>query len=69
LNEFEFANKPPVREGEIRTVKIEAIGSKGDGIARVSGYVIFVPNVELNQEVTIRILKVLKKYAFAEVIE
>lgn len=69
LNGFEFGSKPPVSEGDVRTVKIEAIGSKGDGIARISGYVIFVPNVELNQEVTVRISKVLRKYAFAEVIE
>jgi len=64
-----FDREPPVSVGDIRTVKIEAIGSGGDGIAKISGYVIFVPNANLNDEVTIRITKVLRKYAFAELVE
>lgn len=64
-----FVRKPPVSVGDIRTVKIEAIGSRGDGIAKISGFVIFVPNAKLNDEVTIRITKVLRKYAFAELVE
>ena len=34
----------PVREGEELDVKIEAVGEKGDGIAKVKGFVLFVPN-------------------------
>ena len=64
-----FVREPPVSVGDIRTVKIEAIGSGGDGIAKISGFVIFVPNAKLNDEVTIRITKVLRKYAFAELVE
>jgi len=59
----------PVRVGEIKEVKIEAIGNKGDGIAKVNGFVIFVPGTELNDRVKIRITKVLKKFGFAEVID
>ena len=61
--------EPPVSVGDIRTVKIEAVGSGGDGIAKISGYVVFVPNTNVNDEVTIRITKVLRKYAFAEKVE
>ncbi len=64
-----FDKEPPVSVGDIRTVKIEAMGSGGDGIAKIGGYVVFVPNTNLNDEVTIRITKVLKKYAFAELVE
>ncbi len=64
-----FERSPPVSEGDIRTVTIEAVGTKGDGIARIDGYVIFVPNVEMNDEVTVRIVRVLRKYGFAEVVE
>jgi len=64
-----FVREPPVSVGDIRTVKIEAIGSGGDGIAKISGFVIFVPNAKLNDEVTIRVTKVLRKYAFAELVE
>ena len=55
--------------GEIYTVKIEDIGREGDGIARIEGFVVFVPNVEKDQEVKIRITKVLKRFAFAEIAE
>ena len=61
--------KQPVRVGEIREVKIEAIGDKGDGIAKINGFVIFVPGTELNEKVKIKITKVLKKFGFAEVID
>ncbi len=57
----------PVKVGEELTVKIEAVGEKGDGIAKVKGFVIFVPNTKQGEDVKIRITKVLKKVAFAEV--
>jgi len=65
---MEFERKPPVKVGDIRKVRIENIGSGGDGIARIDGYVVFVPNTNVNDEVTIKIVKVLKSYGFAEVI-
>lgn len=40
----ESDDKPPVEEGEVREVTIEATGDQGDGIAKVDqGYVIIVP--------------------------
>jgi predicted RNA-binding protein with TRAM domain len=65
----EFERKPPVEVGDIRSVKIEAMGSSGDGIAKIEGFVVFVPGAKVNDEVTIRITKVLRKYGFAEIIE
>ncbi len=59
----------PVSVGETYTVKIEDIGKEGDGIARIQGFVVFVPNVEKDQEVKIRITKVLRRFAFAELAE
>ncbi len=65
----EFVRKPPVKVGDVRSVKIEALGSGGDGIAKVSGFVVFVPGTNVGDNVTVRVVKVLKKYAFAEVVE
>jgi predicted RNA-binding protein with TRAM domain len=65
----DFGRRPPVEVGDVRTVKIEAIGSGGDGIARISGFVVFVPGTRINDEVTVRVTKVLRKYAFAEIVE
>ena len=58
----------PVKVGEEVDVKIEAVGEKGDGIARVKGFVLFVPGVKEGDEVKIKITKVLSKVGFAEVI-
>ncbi len=60
--------QPPVNVGDELTVKIEAVGEKGDGVAKKDGFVLFVPNVKEGQEVRIRVTKVLKKVGFAEVV-
>lgn len=59
----------PVQVGDEIEVRIEALGEKGDGIARRKGFVIFVPEVAKDDMVKIKITKVLKKVAFAEVVE
>ena len=58
----------PVRVGEELDVKIEAVGEKGDGIAKKNGFVLFVPGVKEGQELRIRVTKVLRKVGFAEVV-
>lgn len=69
MSEFGRSRAPPVEVGDIREVKIEAVGSEGDGIAKIDGFVVFVPGVNVNDVVTIRITKVLRKYGFGEVVE
>ena len=58
----------PVKEGQEVDVKIEALGEKGDGIAKVDNFVLFVPNTKVGDEVRIKITKVLRKVGFAEVV-
>lgn len=58
----------PINVGDELDVKIEAVGSKGDGVARVKGFVIFVPGTKQGDEVKIKVNKVLNKVSFAEVI-
>ena len=63
-----FGNRfAPVREGDEFEATIEALGEKGDGIARKDGFVIFVPGVAQGDKVRIRVTKVLKKVGFGEV--
>ena len=59
----------PVDVGETYEVTINAVGEKGDGIARVKGFVLFVPGVQKGEVVKIRVTKVLPKVGFAEVLE
>lgn len=57
---------PPVKEGDVLNVKIEGMGSSGDGLARVKGFVIFVPGTKMEEECTVRVTKVSRKVGFAE---
>ena len=58
----------PVKVGEELDVTIEAVGEKGDGVAKKNGFVLFVPGVKEGQQVRIRVTKVLRKVGFAEVV-
>ena len=58
----------PVKVGDELDVAIEAVGEKGDGIAKIRGFVIFIPNVSEGDQVKIRVTKVFRKVGFAEVI-
>ncbi len=58
----------PLNVGDTYDVKIEDIGREGDGIARVEGFVVFVPNAKKGDSVKIRITKVSRRVGFAEVV-
>ncbi len=62
-------NDAPVKVGEVRDVTIEDTAKQGDGIARVEGLVIFVPNTKVNDQVKIEIKEIKRSCAIAEVIE
>ncbi len=55
-----------IEEGKEYEVKIEAVGSKGDGIAKVSKFTIFVPGASQGDVVNIRIKRISGTLAFAE---
>ena len=64
-----FENKvAPVKVGEEVEVVVEAVGAKGDGIAKKEGFVIFVPGAKQGENVRIKITKVLNNMAFSEVV-
>ncbi len=58
----------PVNVGDVHTVKIESKGKGGDGLARVQGFVVFVPGANVGDEVKIRITAVQRRFATAEVV-
>ncbi|MFO8015537.1 MAG: TRAM domain-containing protein [Candidatus Woesearchaeota archaeon] len=61
-------NNVPVNEGDEIKVNIEAVGEKGDGIAKKDGFVLFVPGTKQGDNVKVRVTKVLRKVGFAEVV-
>ncbi|MCW1300875.1 MAG: TRAM domain-containing protein [Candidatus Parvarchaeota archaeon] len=56
----------PVKVGEEHTVKIISVGKRGDGVAKIENFVIFVPHTKKGDEVRVKITKVLGDFAFAE---
>ncbi|MEA2053382.1 MAG: TRAM domain-containing protein [Euryarchaeota archaeon] len=58
----------PLNVGDTYDVTVEDVGREGDGIARVEGFVVFVPNTKKGDNVKIRISKVSRRVGFGEVI-
>lgn len=64
-----FGDQPkPVKEGEIYDVEIIEVGSRGDGLAKVQNFVIFVPGTNKGDKVRVRITQVRGSSAVAEVV-
>jgi len=55
-----------VKENQEMEVLIDDIGSKGDGIAKLEGYLIFVPRSKIGERVRVKIRSVGEKFAVAE---
>lgn len=58
-----------IQKNEIYEITITALSSDGNGIGRVNDVVVFVPNTAAGDVVKVRIVKVLKSYAFGRVEE
>ena len=57
----------PVKVGEQYDVTIEAISNRGDsGVAKIEGFVIFVPGTKVDEKLKVKITKVGNGYATAE---
>ena len=64
-----FGLSKPVKVGDELTVTIEAVASKGDGIAKKDGFVIFVKDAKQGQTLKVRITDVRPRFATAEIIQ
>lgn len=56
----------PVEEGKEYEVTIDAKGAKGDGIAHIEGFVLFIPNVNVGEKVKVKITVVKRTFAIGE---
>jgi predicted RNA-binding protein with TRAM domain len=59
----------PVEEGKEYEVDIKETSRRGDGVARVEGYVIFVPETKPGEHVKVRITQVGPRFATGEVVK
>ena len=58
----------PVEVGKEYDVNIEELSSRGEGIARVQGLVIFVPNTKQGEHVKIKVTRISRRFAEAQVV-
>jgi predicted RNA-binding protein with TRAM domain len=58
----------PVETGKEYDVQITEISRKGDGIARIQGFVIFVKEGKVGQNAKIRISQIGPRFATAELV-
>jgi predicted RNA-binding protein with TRAM domain len=57
----------PVKVGDVISVTIEATASKGDGIAKKDGFVIFIKDAKQGQTVNAKITDVRARFALGEI--
>ncbi|HEY7109483.1 MAG TPA: TRAM domain-containing protein [Nitrososphaeraceae archaeon] len=59
----------PVESGKEYDVQVTEISRKGDGIARIQGFVIFVKDGKVGQNAKIRVTQVGNRFATAEIVD
>jgi predicted RNA-binding protein with TRAM domain len=65
-----FFKPSPVNAGEEHEIDIESMSKRGDaGVGRIQGLVIFVPNTKVGDKVKVKITRVGRGYATADLVE
>jgi predicted RNA-binding protein with TRAM domain len=59
----------PVEIGKEYEVDVQETSRRGEGIARIQGLVTFIPNAKSGDHVKIRITRISRRFAEAEVVE
>jgi predicted RNA-binding protein with TRAM domain len=57
----------PVEVGKIYDVDITEITGKGDGIARVQGFIVFIENGKIGNRISVKVTEVADKFAKATI--
>lgn len=61
--------KPPVNKNEIYTLTFEDLTHEGNGVAKIEGYPLFVPDVLPDEEAKVKVVKVNKNFGFGKLLE
>jgi predicted RNA-binding protein with TRAM domain len=59
----------PVDVDKEYEAEIEDISRRGDGIARIQGFVIFVPNTKQGEHVKFKVTRVGNRFAIGELVQ
>jgi len=63
-----FNVKAPVEFDEEYEAKIEDMSERGDGIAKIEGFVVFVPNTKQGEQAKFKITRVGNRFAIGELV-
>jgi predicted RNA-binding protein with TRAM domain len=64
-----ISKEKPVKVGEEIDVTVSEVSRRGDGVARIQGFVVFIPNAKQGTQAKIRIKEIRPSFATAELIE
>ncbi|QLH74112.1 MAG: TRAM domain-containing protein [Methanomassiliicoccales archaeon] len=67
-DEYGFKGKKPVEEGKVYDITITDLGSQGDGVGKVEGFVVIVPETRKGQIYKVKIVRVSNKMAFGQIV-
>jgi 23S rRNA (uracil1939-C5)-methyltransferase len=59
----------PIQKNEDYVLEITALGSGGEGIGKLNGFTIFVPNALVGDTAKVKMIKVKKSFAYGKLIE
>ena len=66
LGGYRHSGTKPVEIGKEYDVEVTEISRRGDGIARIQGFVIFVKGVKAGEKVRVKVTSVGARFATAE---
>ncbi len=66
---YERSFHKPVEEGKAYEVEIKETSRRGDGVARIEGFVVFVPQTKPGDKVKVKVNTVGPRFATAEVVQ
>ena len=64
-----FSRSAPVEEGKEYQASITEMSRRGDGIAKIQGFIVFVSGAKTGDNVKFRVTRVGRRFAEAEVVQ
>ena len=64
-----FSRRAPVEEGKEYEADITELSRRGDGIAKIEGFVIFVSGAKTGDHVKFRVTRLARRFATAEIVQ
>ena len=67
---YSYSNmEKPVEVDKEYEAEIEDVSRRGDGIAKIQGFIIFVPNTKQGEHVKFKVIRVGSRFAIGELVQ